>query len=562
MLPYQTISQKEYGISIVGIGGAGANVLQCFGSSSAEHVKLFTMSLDERVGRACGNVEFIQLGEALSRGLGSGGDPEVGCHAMEESAERVKVVFDDCKLLVMVVGLGGGTGSGAAPVLAKMAHEAGVFLVSVIMMPFSFEGKRRREQADKALEEVARLSDIVFCFENDYMEELFRNRSGARAVFEEVDRLLAKATASVPMMATSPGLINLGLDELATALKNRDSRCIFGSGSGYGKDRAEEAARAAVGSPLAAYHGALRYARSVIVHIAGGESLSLTEIRQAMEIVRKGLGNDEVEIFFGTTVKPHLGDEMRLTLIASIDSEEFKTALLQEETAAPAIEEVQEEEAPPPAEEEERVEEEEQQFVDEEEDYPEREAQPAEQEVEEPAEDEEVEEPEEEVEEEEEEDEEPEELPQPEQPRETAPAPIPTAPQEPRRMPEPEKTPEPQPRPAPMPKPEPERTAPLPRRAPAPAPAPEPQPEPPKQLDLFSGPPIRQAEPTERYTPPPTLPRNMRATLPPAAYPPPPGGNYGPEATRRRVGAMPGADDLDTPPSLRFNDLRDIFPDN
>ncbi|MCH5283990.1 MAG: cell division FtsZ family protein [Akkermansiaceae bacterium] len=356
MLPYQTISQKENGIAIVGIGGAGANVLQCFGASSADIVRLFTMSLDERVGRASGNVEFIQLGEGLSHGLGSGGDPEVGRQAMAESEPRVRELLKGCKLLVMVVGLGGGTGSGAAPVLARMAREAGVFLVSVIMMPFSFEGKRRREQAEQAHEEISRVSDIVFCFENDYMEELFRSRSGAREVFEEVDRLLAKAAASVPMMATSPGLINLGLDELASALENRDSRCIFGSGSGYGANRAEQAARAALESPLVSYHSALRHARAVIVHLAGGESMSLSEIRQAMELVREALAGDEVEIFFGATVKPRLGDEMRITLIASIDAEEFKNALHAEaeEAAAPApelAEEVAEEPeaAEPPA---------------------------------------------------------------------------------------------------------------------------------------------------------------------------------------------------------------------
>ena len=162
MLPYQTLTQKENGTAIIGIGGAGANVLQCFGSSSADNVRLCTMSLDERVGRACGNVKFIQLGEGLSHGLGSGGDPDVGREAMEESAERVQEILRDVKLLVMVVGLGGGTGSGAAPVLARMARDAGLFLVSVVMMPFSFEGKRRREQAVKAQEEIARLSDIVF----------------------------------------------------------------------------------------------------------------------------------------------------------------------------------------------------------------------------------------------------------------------------------------------------------------------------------------------------------------------------------------------------------------
>ncbi len=336
MLPYQSISRKEDGIAIVGLGGAGANILQCFGGSSADNVRLCIMSLDERVGRACGNVEFIQLGSGLNRGLGSGGDPEVATRAVQESRGEIESLLSGSRLLVMVAGLGGGTGSGTAPVLAQMAREAGLFLVSVLVMPFSFEGRRRREQAEKALEEVAALSDIVFCFENDYMEDLFRNRAGARAVFEEVDRLLAKATASVPTLANSPGLINLGLDELAAALENHDSRCLFGTGSGYGPHRAEDAARSALESPLVSYHNSLRFARTVIVHIAGGDTMSLTEIRRTMETVRAALADDDVRIFFGTTVKPKLGDEMRVTLIASVNGEEFKLALAEEAAAEAA----------------------------------------------------------------------------------------------------------------------------------------------------------------------------------------------------------------------------------
>ncbi len=336
MLPYQSMTRKEDGIAIVGVGGAGANILQCFGGSSADHVRLCIMSLDERVGRACGNVEFIQLGSSFNRGLGAGGDPDMGARAAEESREQMAALLADARLLVLVSGLGGGTGSGAAPALARMAREAGLFLVSVLVMPFAFEGRRRREQAERALEEIAALSDIVFCFENDYMEELFRNRAGARAVYEEVDRLLAKATASVPTLANSPGLINLGLDELAAALENNDSRCLFGSGSGYGPRRAEDAARAALESPLVSYHNALRFARTVIVHIAGGDTMSLAEIRRTMETVRAALADEDVQIFFGTTVKPKLGDEMRVTLIASVNGEEFRTALREEELAAAA----------------------------------------------------------------------------------------------------------------------------------------------------------------------------------------------------------------------------------
>lgn len=336
MLSYQTSPQKEHGIAIVGIGGAGAGILQCFGSSSADNVRLYTVSLDERVGRATGsNVNFIQLGGGLNHGLGSGGDPELGRRAAEDSRETLSAILDNTSLLVLVAGLGGGTGSGAAPVLAQMAREKGVFLVSVLLMPFSFEGKRRRIQAEKAQEEIARLTDILFCFENDYMENLFNNNRGARAVFEEVDRIMAKATAAVPMLASSPGLINLGLDELATALENNDSRCLFGSGKGYGAHRAVQAARAALESPLVAYRGALRFARTVIVHISGGETMALHEIRLAMETVQAALADEDVNIFFGTTVKPHLGDEIRVTLIASVDSGEFKAALEKEAEEEP-----------------------------------------------------------------------------------------------------------------------------------------------------------------------------------------------------------------------------------
>lgn len=356
MLPYQTTSRKEDGIVIVGLGGAGASILQRFSGSSAENVRLCIMSLDERLGRECGNVEFVQLGAGLNHGLGSGGDPEVARQAIEESSSQIDALLSGARLLVMVVGLGGGTGSGVAPVLARKASEAGVFLVSVVVMPFSFEGVRRRKQADAALEEIASISDIVFCFENDYMEDLFRSRTGAQAVFEEANALLSQATASVPLLANSPGIINIGLDELVTALENNDSRCIYGSGKGYGPNRAEDAARAALESPLVSYHQALKLARTVIVHIAGGNNMSLAELRIAMETVRAELSGDDVNIFFGAAVKPHLGEEIRVSLIASVDAAEMQAAVQADKLAAAELvaEEEEDEEvlAPEPEEEE------------------------------------------------------------------------------------------------------------------------------------------------------------------------------------------------------------------
>lgn len=335
MLPFTNAEPREENIVIVGLGGAGAHILQRFSGSSAQNVRLCIMSPDERLGRDCGNVEFLQLGAGMNHGMGSGGDPEVGRLSIEESRSAIKELLSDARLLVMVVGLGGGTGSGAAPVLAQMAVDAGVMLVSVAVLPFSFEGKRRRRQAETALDDITRLSDIVFCFENDYMEDFLPSTNSMNAVFEETNTILSQATAAIPLFANTPGLINIGLDELMTALKTEDSRCIYGTGKGYGAHRAEDAARAALESPLVAYHQALTFAHSVIVNVAGGSNMSLTEVRTAMETVTAALPED-VDIFYGAAVKPRLGEEMRVSLLASVDANEFRAAVQADKEAAAA----------------------------------------------------------------------------------------------------------------------------------------------------------------------------------------------------------------------------------
>lgn len=520
MLPYQSVSRKEDGIVIVGLGGAGANILQRFSGSSAENVRLCIMSLDERLGREIGNVEFLQLGAGLNHGLGSGGDPEVGRLAIEESREEIAALLRDARLLVMVVGLGGGTGSGVAPVLAEMASKAGVFLVSVLVMPFSFEGRRRREQADRALETIASVSDLVFCFENDYMEDLFRSRNGAQAVFEEANALLSQATASVPMLANSPGLINIGLDELVSTLRNNDSRCIYGSGIGYGPHRAEDAARAALESPLVAYHNSLRYAHTVIVHIAGGSNMSLSELRTVMETIRKALPDEEVNFFFGASVKPRLGEEIRVSLIASVDAGEFRLALAEEAAAAAAAAE-----AMPTEEESEEV------F-----------------DAAEPEEEEEVqEESADDVEETEDdffgEEEEPE-----------VEAPVPAAVRyEPREF---TRSAMPEPRPV---------VAPAPRAVPAPSPRPsmaEPRPEP----SLFDGTASQSFFNLDGQTVQGTLPRDtedeyeerVRSLFADTDSAPSDTQRYAPGASRRRLNRD---EEEERDFSLRYNDLRDMFPE-
>lgn len=334
MLPYQNSSQESRSprITIAGLGGAGANILHCFAGQTNAGIAFCTMALDERVGRNTGVGSFLQLGEASNHGLGSGGDPAVGAAAAEESEARLSEMLRGLDLLVLVTGLGGGTGSGAAPVIARLARESGVFLVVVATLPFAFEGVRRRQQAEKAMAQLSISANVLLCFENDHMEELLQHGHGVHDAFAQADQLLAKATAAVPMLASSPGLINLGLDELKQVLRSRNARCIFGSGSARGIDRARRAAERALESPLLAYRRALSHAGAVLVHIAGGESLTLDEIRVAMDTVTAGV-SPGAEIFFGTAVKPRLGDELRITLLSSVDPEE----LAEPETPEPPL---------------------------------------------------------------------------------------------------------------------------------------------------------------------------------------------------------------------------------
>lgn len=344
MLPYQKTPHAEDRLAIVGIGGAGLNILHNFGGSSAENVRLYAMAADDRLGRDFGNVEFVRLG-GDEGGLATGGDPDRGRSALNHCREKVREMLTGIRVLVMVAGLGGGTGSGAAPLLAEWAKQAGLYLVSVVIMPFGFEGAARRRRAETARGIIERQSDITLCFENDYLEALFSGSSNADELFEHANRLLAQATAAVPFLANSPGLINLGLDDLAAALRGANSRCIFGFGRGFGAARAEEAARTLLQSPLLAYHHSLHAVNGkVLLHVAGGESMALREINRLMDIVQNELGR-EVEILFGVSVKPVLQDEIRVTLITSVDAAKMPAPATQEDEPQ---EEKEEEPVPEP----------------------------------------------------------------------------------------------------------------------------------------------------------------------------------------------------------------------
>lgn len=320
MLPYQSTDHSDAPrqVVMIGVGGAGANIIHCFGNPSQTNVQMVTMSLDDRLALSSPHIHYVQLGAKTNRGLGSGGDPAVGADAAQESEADIIQTIKGKDLVVLVTGLGGGTGSGAAPVIARIAKDLGVFLVVIATMPFHFEGRRRQSQAEISLRELLAYSQVLLCFENDHMESLIADGQGVHEAFALSDQLLAKATASVPTMALSPGLINLGIDELMSIMKDKNSRCVFGAASARGENRALRVAERTLESPMLSYKNVLSHVDSAIVHISGGESLSLSEIETVMATLHAKLP-DNVNIFFGAAIKTKLDDEIRVTFLSSID---------------------------------------------------------------------------------------------------------------------------------------------------------------------------------------------------------------------------------------------------
>lgn len=594
MLPYQTTPRAGDRIAIAGIGGAGVNILQYFGGSSAENVALYAMATDARLGRDCGNVRFVHLGGEGASFTAAGGRPEAGRGAMERSREQMEEMLSGISVLVIVAGLGGGTGSGAAPLLAEWAKRAGVYVVSVVIMPFSFEGEPRRERAQEALQAVDAHSDICLCFENDQMAELPDAGDGVQAAFDQANRILAQSVAAVPWIANAPGIVNLGLDDLAATMRGRSRRAVFAFGRGYGENRVDEAVRSLMESPLLAHHLARGgVSGPVMLHVAGGEDLALVEIDAVADAVQRQLTSYGQELLFGTCVKPALREELRVTLIASVEAPQPEPAPEPEpepdpvpvpvpapvEAEVETAEEEPEDEAPvaPPVEDADIDSRVESMFskMDNATQEPQPESEP------EP-----VFEPDPEPEAAEMEMETEEEIPAV-PPVEDADidsrvqsmfSEMDNATHEPRPEPEPEPAVEPEPEPAPVPAPveeEPEPEEEL--------PAPEPQPEDPQQEEPQPDFPPQHRQSLfdfdEPQQPEPRVPQRRRTARSIAAAETEevdsrvrdifaeidnaPSGSaadtraYSPDTRSRAT----KGDDIDTPPSLRFNDLSNLFPD-
>ncbi|MGA0845644.1 MAG: cell division protein FtsZ, partial [Luteolibacter sp.] len=260
-------------MKLIGLGGAGCNMLERMALDGIVGADLLALNTDSRALGSCIAAEKIQLGASLTKGLGAGGDPDLGHQAVLEAETELRAALKGRNMVFLCAGLGGGTGSGAAPIVTRIAREEGAFVVVFATMPFAFEGRRRRDQAESALNELAVLANTLVTFDNNRMGELVLAQQGIHEAFAEADQLIRDAIQAVLRIVTRPGLINIGLDELMSTLRTTRSRCLFGSGMAEGKDRCAKALRAALASPLLDQGSLLKDAQSVIVHLCGGSDL-------------------------------------------------------------------------------------------------------------------------------------------------------------------------------------------------------------------------------------------------------------------------------------------------
>jgi cell division protein FtsZ len=308
-------------IKIVSVGGAGLNALDRIVLDGLERADVVAVNTDVHSLTSSVATRKVQLGRSVSRGLGAGGDPDVGYQAALESADEIREALTDSRVIFICAGLGGGTGSGAAPYVAQAAREGGALVIAFVTLPFGFEGKRRNTQAREALARLSEFAHAVVCFENDRMGDLTTPQAGIHQAFAMADMTISQSVRSIVNLIQRPGLIRIGFDDLLSALRTRNSRCLFAYGESDSDNRAHDALTHALKNPLMDRGRMLADASHVLVQVAGGPGMTLSEV----EILMQELGrhvSEQTQILFGAVVDARLGDRLSVTIISSLSAEE------------------------------------------------------------------------------------------------------------------------------------------------------------------------------------------------------------------------------------------------
>ena len=312
-------------VKVVGVGGAGSNVLDRVMLDGIEAADLVAINTDVQSLTASVAAHKVQLGRNLTRGLGSGGDPELGYAAAEEATDEIRSVLQGGTVIFLCTGLGGGTGSGAAPLVAQIAKEENALVLAFVAVPFSFEGRRRCAQAAESLTRLRAVCDAVVCFENDRMAEINLPRMGIHEAFAIADLTVSQSIRSVASFLQRPGLLHIGFDDVCAVLRNGDARALFGFGEADGENRAHDALAKALKNPLMNRGALLEDTFHAIVHICGGANVTLGEVQIIMEELNRHI-NDQTQLFMGIGIETRMGNRLSVSILSSLGSSAEKPA--------------------------------------------------------------------------------------------------------------------------------------------------------------------------------------------------------------------------------------------
>ncbi|KKW17387.1 MAG: Cell division protein FtsZ [Candidatus Magasanikbacteria bacterium GW2011_GWA2_50_22] len=300
-------------IKVVGVGGSGGSALNRMIQSKIRGVEFIALNTDLQALHYCLAPQKMQLGKSITRGLGAGMDPELGRRAAEESQNEVRDMLKGADMVFITCGLGGGTGSGASPLIAELARDSGALTVGVVTKPFAFEGSQRREIAEKAHEELMDKVDTIITIPNDRILQIIDKKTSILEAFNTVDDVLRQGVQGISELITVPGLINVDFADVRAIMAHAGS-ALMGIGRAAGENRAIEAAKAAIASPL--LEVSIDGAKGVLFTIAGGLSMSMHEVNEAAKLIT-GNADPGAKVIFGAVLDESLKDELKITVIAT-----------------------------------------------------------------------------------------------------------------------------------------------------------------------------------------------------------------------------------------------------
>jgi cell division protein FtsZ len=301
-------------IKVIGVGGGGGNAVNRMIEAKVEGVEFLVANTDLQVlARSLSPIK-LQIGAKLTKGLGAGANPEIGRQAAIDDTEKIIEVLEGADMVFITAGLGGGTGTGAAPIVASLATELGALTVAVVTKPFSFEGRKRMQQAEKGLAELRECVDTVITIPNERLLHTVDRNTSLQDAFRIADDVLRQAVQGISDLITVPGLINLDFADVKTIMQGMGI-ALMGTGTGVGESRAMEATQRAIASPLLE-EASIEGAKGILVNITGGADLTLHEVNEASSIIREA-ADDDANIIFGAVIDERLENQMKITVIAT-----------------------------------------------------------------------------------------------------------------------------------------------------------------------------------------------------------------------------------------------------